>query len=121
MVLIRSVAVATTRICYYFVDTCIYLHANLQVTLTKYFDLSYATARLQPTTISKYNTAVQLLLVTATLAAPIFDLADSAGLHALWYITAASTVASGYSYVGNRKTFSFLLKPQQGKPPGPTT
>ncbi|XP_069624924.1 cardiolipin synthase (CMP-forming) isoform X2 [Ranitomeya imitator] len=44
------------------------------------------------------NTAVQLILVAASLAAPVFNYVDSVYLQALWCITAFSTVASGYSY-----------------------
>ncbi|CAJ0963328.1 unnamed protein product [Ranitomeya imitator] len=48
--------------------------------------------------IRKMNTAVQLILVAASLAAPVFNYVDSVYLQALWCITAFSTVASGYSY-----------------------
>ncbi|XP_063774668.1 DNA helicase MCM8 isoform X4 [Pseudophryne corroboree] len=67
-------------------------------TVGKYFNPCYATARLEPTFISKMNTAVQLTLVAASLAAPVFNYVDSVYLQVLWCITAFSTVASGYSY-----------------------
>ncbi|MFT7813075.1 cardiolipin synthase (CMP-forming) [Arapaima gigas] len=67
-------------------------------TLSKYFNPCYATAQLKPTLISKVNTAVQLVLVAASLAAPVFHYTDSAFLHALWLITTLTTAASGYSY-----------------------
>ncbi|XP_071996602.1 cardiolipin synthase (CMP-forming) [Engystomops pustulosus] len=67
-------------------------------TLNRYFNPCYATAQLEPTFISKMNTAVQLILVAASLAAPVFDYVDSVYLQALWCITAVTTVASGYSY-----------------------
>ncbi|XP_069810792.1 cardiolipin synthase (CMP-forming) [Dendropsophus ebraccatus] len=67
-------------------------------TLGRYFNPCYATAQLEPTFISKMNTAVQLILVAASLAAPVFDYVDSVYLQALWCITAFTTVASGYSY-----------------------
>ncbi|XP_060687056.1 cardiolipin synthase (CMP-forming) [Hemiscyllium ocellatum] len=67
-------------------------------TLSKYFNPCYATARLKPTFISKVNTAVQLVLVAASLAAPVFQYVDSVFLHCLWYITALTTMASAYSY-----------------------
>ncbi|XP_069624923.1 cardiolipin synthase (CMP-forming) isoform X1 [Ranitomeya imitator] len=67
-------------------------------TLGRYFNPCYATAQLEPTFISKMNTAVQLILVAASLAAPVFNYVDSVYLQALWCITAFSTVASGYSY-----------------------
>uniref|UniRef100_H3B9E5 Cardiolipin synthase (CMP-forming) n=1 Tax=Latimeria chalumnae TaxID=7897 RepID=H3B9E5_LATCH len=67
-------------------------------TLSKYFNPCYATAQLKPTFISKVNTAVQLVLVAASLAAPVFHYVDSVFLQALWYITAFTTAASAYSY-----------------------
>ncbi|XP_067845530.1 cardiolipin synthase (CMP-forming) [Heptranchias perlo] len=67
-------------------------------TLSKYFNPCYATAQLKPTFISKVNTAVQLVLVAASLAAPVFQYADSVFLHTLWYVTALTTAASAYSY-----------------------
>ena len=56
----------------------------LQRTLFRYFDASHATARLAPTAISKFNTAVQLSLITAALAVPIFTLTDHVAFKALW-------------------------------------
>uniref|UniRef100_F7G519 cardiolipin synthase (CMP-forming) n=1 Tax=Callithrix jacchus TaxID=9483 RepID=F7G519_CALJA len=67
-------------------------------TLAKYFNPCYATARLKPTFISKVNTAVQLILVAASLAAPVFNYADSIYLQILWCCTAFTTAASAYSY-----------------------
>ncbi|KAK2879176.1 hypothetical protein Q8A67_019967 [Cirrhinus molitorella] len=68
------------------------------VTLSKFFNPCYTTARLKPTLISKINTAVQLFLVAASLAAPVFHYTDSVLLQSLWYITALTTTVSGYSY-----------------------
>ncbi|XP_026142443.1 cardiolipin synthase (CMP-forming)-like [Carassius auratus] len=68
------------------------------VTLSKFFNPCYTTARLKPTLISKMNTGVQLFLVAASLAAPVFHYTDSVLLRSLWYITALTTAASGYSY-----------------------
>ncbi|XP_068135724.1 cardiolipin synthase (CMP-forming) [Hyperolius riggenbachi] len=67
-------------------------------TVGRYFNPCYATARLEPTFISKLNTAVQLILVAASLAAPVFNYVDSVYLQVLWCITSVTTVASGYSY-----------------------
>ncbi|XP_041728874.1 cardiolipin synthase (CMP-forming) isoform X2 [Coregonus clupeaformis] len=68
------------------------------VTLNKFFNPCYTTAQLKPTTISKVNTAIQLFLVAASLASPVFHYTDSPLLQALWYITAVTTTVSGYSY-----------------------
>ncbi|KAI7804407.1 cardiolipin synthase [Triplophysa rosa] len=54
------------------------------VTLSKFFNPCYTTARLKPTLISKINTAVQLFLVAASLSAPVFHFTDSVLLHSLW-------------------------------------
>lgn len=43
-----------------------------QRTLTRYFDATHVTAKLQPTFISKVNTAVQLATIAASLAAPVY-------------------------------------------------
>ncbi|XP_075452122.1 cardiolipin synthase (CMP-forming) [Ascaphus truei] len=67
-------------------------------TVSKYFNPCYATAQLKPTLISKVNTAVQLILVAASLAAPVFNFVDSIYLQTLWCITAITTAASAYSY-----------------------
>ncbi|OCT77717.1 hypothetical protein XELAEV_18028811mg [Xenopus laevis] len=67
-------------------------------TLSRYFNPCYATAQLEPTFISKMNTAVQLILVAASLAAPVFNYVDSIYLQTLWFITAFTTAASAYSY-----------------------
>ncbi|KAF7469810.1 cardiolipin synthase (CMP-forming) [Marmota monax] len=78
-------------------------------TLAKYFNPCYATARLKPTFISKVNTAVQLILVAASLAAPVFNYGDSIYLRMLWYFTAFTTAASAYSYYHyGRKTVQVI-------------
>ncbi|XP_037350802.1 cardiolipin synthase (CMP-forming) isoform X1 [Talpa occidentalis] len=78
-------------------------------TLSKYFNPCYATARLKPTFISKVNTAVQLILVAASLAAPVFNYADSIYLQMLWCFTAFTTAASAYSYYHyGRKTVQVI-------------
>lgn len=79
------------------------------VTLSKFFNPCYTTAQLKPTLFSKVNTAIQLLLVAASLAAPVFQYTDSVFLQCLWYITAVTTTASGYSYWHyGRKTVQVL-------------
>ncbi|KAG7328435.1 hypothetical protein KOW79_008379 [Hemibagrus wyckioides] len=79
------------------------------VTLSKFFNPCYTTAQLKPTLISKINTAIQLFLVAVSLASPIFHYTDSVFLQSLWYVTALTTVASGYSYYHyGRKTVEVL-------------
>ncbi|XP_028927911.1 cardiolipin synthase (CMP-forming) [Ornithorhynchus anatinus] len=83
-------------------------------TLSRYFNPCYATARLKPTFISKVNTAVQLILVAASLAAPVFNYVDSIYLQILWCITAFTTTASAYSYYHyGRKTVQVIKSLQR--------
>ncbi|XP_050729007.1 cardiolipin synthase (CMP-forming)-like [Eriocheir sinensis] len=77
-------------------------------TIARYFDATHATARLAPTTLSKFNTAVQLSLITAALAAPIFAFTDHTAFKALCWLTAATTLSSGLSYIFSRDTYKFL-------------
>ncbi|XP_030754498.1 probable cardiolipin synthase (CMP-forming) [Sitophilus oryzae] len=79
-------------------------------TFVRYFDATHATAQLAPTLISKVNTAVQLLLVGSTLAAPVFNYVDHPLLHSLWYITAGTTIAAGLSYILSKNTYKLLKK-----------
>ncbi|XP_072293422.1 cardiolipin synthase (CMP-forming) [Eucyclogobius newberryi] len=79
------------------------------VTLSKFFNPCYTTAQLKPTLFSKMNTAIQLFLVAASLAAPVLQYTDSAVLQCLWFVTAVTTTASGYSYWHyGRKTVKLL-------------
>lgn len=57
---------------------------TVQKTISRYFDATHATAQLAPTTISKVNTAIQLSLITASLAAPVFSYSDHYLLTGLW-------------------------------------
>ncbi|KAK6635805.1 hypothetical protein RUM44_001059 [Polyplax serrata] len=77
-------------------------------TLSRYFDVTHATAQLAPTFISKVNTGVQLVLVGTTLAAPVFGYVNHSFLHFMWYVTAASTIAAAGSYIFSKKTYRYL-------------
>ncbi|CAF4910618.1 unnamed protein product [Pieris macdunnoughi] len=79
-------------------------------TLSRYFDVTHATAQLAPTFISKVNTAIQLLLVGTTLASPVFGYVDHPALQALFGVTAGSTVISAISYLTNKDTYKVLKK-----------
>lgn len=79
-------------------------------TLSRYFDVTHATAQLAPTFISKVNTAVQLVLVGTTLASPVFGYVDHPALHTLFGVTAVSTVVSAISYLVSKDTYKFLKK-----------
>ncbi|CAK1583507.1 unnamed protein product [Parnassius mnemosyne] len=79
-------------------------------TLSRYFDVTHATAQLAPTFISKVNTAIQLLLVGTTLASPVFGYIHHPALEVLCGVTAASTVISALSYLISKDTYKILRK-----------
>lgn len=79
-------------------------------TLSRYFDVTHATAQLAPTFISKVNTAIQLAAVAISLGAPIFDYIDHPHIHYLWYFTGFTTVAAAMSYVLTKDTYKILKK-----------
>ncbi|XP_050667966.1 probable cardiolipin synthase (CMP-forming) [Leptidea sinapis] len=79
-------------------------------TLSRYFDVTHATAQLAPTFISKVNTAVQLLLVGTTLASPVFGYVDHPALQVLFGVTAVSTIISAVSYLISKDTYKVLKK-----------
>uniref|UniRef100_A0AAG5DBM8 cardiolipin synthase (CMP-forming) n=1 Tax=Anopheles atroparvus TaxID=41427 RepID=A0AAG5DBM8_ANOAO len=79
-------------------------------TLSRYFDVTHATAQLAPTFVSKLNTAVQLVTVAVTLGAPIFGYVDHAYLHGLWYLTGCTTIAAAASYLTSKDTYKILRK-----------
>lgn len=79
-------------------------------TISRYFDVTHATAQLAPTFISKVNTAVQLATVAITLGAPIWNYVDHFYLHALWYVTGLTTVAAAISYIVDKNTYKILKK-----------
>nr|CAI5823147.1 unnamed protein product [Callosobruchus analis] len=79
-------------------------------TLTRYFDATHATAQLAPTFISKVNTAVQLVLVGTTLAAPVFHYVGHPFLECMWYVTGTTTVLAGMSYILSKDTYRILKK-----------
>lgn len=79
-------------------------------TFLRFFDVTLATVKFSPTSISKANTAVQLGLVAATLAAPVFGFVDHSALHAFWYLTASTTVLSGLTYLFTKDAYQFIKK-----------
>ncbi|BGP55123.1 hypothetical protein JCM8202v2_002718 [Rhodotorula sphaerocarpa] len=69
-------------------------------TFSRYWDFSIPSASVHPTQISKYNTFLQLVLVGVTTVAPLLPVDLGTPLVALQWIVAATTIASGLSYVG---------------------
>ncbi|KAH6926665.1 hypothetical protein HPB50_021180 [Hyalomma asiaticum] len=83
---------------------------HLQQIPIVFFDVTLATVKFSPTSISKANTAVQLGLVAATLAAPVFGFVDHSALHAFWYLTASTTLLSGLTYLFTKDAYQFIRR-----------
>jgi len=79
-------------------------------TLSRYFDATHVTAKLEPTLISKVNTAVQLLAIGASLGAPIWGYIDHTNLHGLWYLTGVTTLVAALSYVLQKDTYKIMKR-----------
>ncbi|XP_023332129.1 uncharacterized protein LOC111704208 [Eurytemora carolleeae] len=83
----------------------------IQTLKQKYFDVSLPTATVQPTAISKVNTALQFLLISVSLGAPVFNLAGHPSIHYLWALTGATTFLSAVSYAFMKNTYKFSHRP----------
>ncbi|RDW70200.1 hypothetical protein BP5796_08597 [Coleophoma crateriformis] len=86
-------------------------------TFSRYWDFSLPSAEVHPTTISKYNTALQLALIGATTAMPLITADISTAMMAMQYLVATTTVWSGASYVYTKDAVKIL---SQEKKPGPS-
>ncbi|OAA54433.1 phosphatidyl synthase [Cordyceps fumosorosea ARSEF 2679] len=84
-------------------------------TFTRYWDFSLPSAEVRPTTISKYNTFLQLALVGVTTAAPLVPLDLSQALSIMQYVVAATTIWSGASYVYTKDAVKILGAPKKQK------
>merc|ERR1712168_373153 len=92
MIILRDVLIVLTSSQFH------YKHIPPPKTLSKFLDFESSPVKMEPTQISKYNTFLQLGLVTASIAAPIFSLNDHYLLQSYWYLVAVTTVVSGCSY-----------------------
>lgn len=77
MILGRDVGLAISAIYYR------YISLPPPKTFRRYWDFSLPSAEVTPTTISKYNTALQLALVGLTAAAPVLPVDLSSPLSML--------------------------------------
>ncbi|KAF8851126.1 hypothetical protein BDZ45DRAFT_750962 [Acephala macrosclerotiorum] len=82
-------------------------------TFARYWDFSLPSAEVHPTTISKYNTALQLALIGATTAAPLLTVDVSTAMMAMQYLVATTTVWSGASYIYTKDAVKILNHEQQ--------
>lgn len=62
------------------------LLATTQKTFTRYWDFSIPSAEVKPTELSKYNTALQLVLVGLTTINPLLPYDLSWPLYCLQYV-----------------------------------
>lgn len=96
-------------------------------TFSRYWDFSLPSAEVHPTTISKYNTALQLALIGATTAMPLLTVDVSAAMTAMQYVcqavylrhaancfgrylVAITTIWSGASYIYTKDAVKILSK-----------
>ncbi|GAA5855618.1 hypothetical protein JCM5353_009066 [Sporobolomyces roseus] len=77
-------------------------------TFKRYWDFSVPSASVHPTTISKYNTFLQLVLVGVTTVGPLLPFEIAQPLLGLQWIVAGTTVWSGLSYVGSGSAIKYL-------------
>jgi len=88
-------------------------------TFSRYWDFSLPSAEVHPTTISKYNTALQLALIGATTAMPLLNVDVSTAMTAMQYLVATTTVWSGASYIYTKDAVKILSddsSKKEGKP-----
>ncbi|KAM0543585.1 hypothetical protein ACHAPJ_012251 [Fusarium lateritium] len=85
-------------------------------TFARYWDFSLPSAEVHPTTISKYNTFLQLALVGVTTAAPLLGNDLTPALTVMQYVVAGTTIWSGASYVYTKDAVKILNKPTSKKP-----
>ncbi|KAI0013951.1 hypothetical protein F4779DRAFT_562027 [Xylariaceae sp. FL0662B] len=84
-------------------------------TFTRYWDFSLPSAEVRPTTISKYNTFLQLGLMGATMVIPVLDVDAGVAMVAFQYLVATTTVWSGLSYVFSKDAVKILSVKRRDK------
>ncbi|KFY46417.1 hypothetical protein V494_00460 [Pseudogymnoascus sp. VKM F-4513 (FW-928)] len=87
-------------------------------TFGRYWDFSLPSAEVRPTTISKYNTALQLGLIGATTAMPLIPFELGATMTGFQYLVAATTIWSGASYVFSKDAVKILSQKKDEKKKG---
>ncbi|KAJ3553174.1 hypothetical protein NM688_g3756 [Phlebia brevispora] len=89
-------------------------------TFARYWDFSIPSAEVRPTTVSKFNTALQLLLMGTTTISPLLPLDIGLGLQALQWTVGVTTVWSGASYLFSKDAVRILSKQARNQnPPNP--
>ncbi|KAI9103046.1 CDP-alcohol phosphatidyltransferase [Phlyctochytrium arcticum] len=77
-------------------------------TTKRYFDLTLPSAEVRPPYISKVNTLFQLVLMSASVAAPVFGYTDHILLEALQMIVWTTTIWSGAQYAFDKRVIRYL-------------
>jgi len=84
-------------------------------TFLRYWDFSLPSAEVRPTTISKYNTALQLALIGATTASPLVSVDVSSAMTAMQYLVAITTIWSGASYIYTKDAVKILNQDKENR------
>ncbi|CAO3642981.1 unnamed protein product [Cunninghamella blakesleeana] len=79
-------------------------------TLTRYFDFSIPSAEVRPTTISKVNTALQLLLMGCSLTSMSMSVPTPEIMTMMHWVVGTTTVWSGASYIYSKDAVRILNK-----------
>lgn len=87
-----------------------YISLKPPITFSKFFDVTNASATLHPSTLSKYNTLLQLLLISSALVSQVMGWGDNPALQTLYLITGCTTIGSGLQYMWNSKAYFKLKK-----------
>ncbi|KUI64993.1 putative cardiolipin synthase (CMP-forming) [Cytospora mali] len=77
-------------------------------TFVRYWDFSLPSAEVHPTTISKYNTFLQLALMGLTTTAPVVPALNGTPLTVMQCVVAATTIWSGASYIYSKDAVKIL-------------
>ncbi|KAF5875604.1 putative cdp-alcohol phosphatidyltransferase protein [Botrytis fragariae] len=84
-------------------------------TFSRYWDFSLPSAEVHPTTISKYNTALQLGFIGATTALPLITWDVGIAMTGFQYLVATTTIWSGLSYIYTKDTIKIVGQPDATK------
>ncbi|KAF7636984.1 hypothetical protein Mgra_00003563 [Meloidogyne graminicola] len=68
------------------------------ITFTRFFDPTISSIQIRPSKISKFNTGLQLLLLSLSLASPVFNFVGHPVLQILSISTVCTTIYSGLQY-----------------------
>ncbi|KAF8347953.1 CDP-alcohol phosphatidyltransferase-domain-containing protein [Amanita rubescens] len=81
-------------------------------TFTRYWDFSIPSAEVNPTLISKINTALQLGLMGTTTISPLLPFELSLPLQGFQWIVATTTIWSGLSYLFSKEAVRIVSHKQ---------